>query len=214
MVLECPSSVFHLPINTPRTNPLPITDITQPRLPESSPMALVPRTYTGTGQGQGQLSNIFGDFDRQLSNFFDGRLNSFFDHFSRDLWNWNSPFPEFSFPLTNALSSFPPCDWSETPEAHIFIADIPGLRSEEMKVEVEDDRFLKISGQRNNDVEESGDGWYRSARSSGRFVQRFPLPENSKVDQVRASIEDGILTVTIPKGDVRRPEVRAIEFAE
>ncbi|XP_043706277.1 18.1 kDa class I heat shock protein-like [Telopea speciosissima] len=171
-------------------------------------MALVPRTYTG----EGQLSNTFDDFDRRLSNFFDRRLSSFFDHFSRDLWNWNSPFSEF--PLTNALSSFPPCDWSETPEAHIFIADLPGLRREEMKVEVEDDRILKISGQRNDDMEESGDGWYRAARSSGSFVRRFPLPENSKVDQVRASIEDGILTVTIPKGDVKRPEVKAIEFSE
>ncbi|XP_042493956.1 18.1 kDa class I heat shock protein-like [Macadamia integrifolia] len=177
-------------------------------------MALVPRTYTGQRQRQRQLSNIFDDFDHQLSNFFDCGLNSFFDHFSCDLWNWNSPFLEFPFPVTNAFSSFPPCDWSETPEAHIFIADVPGLRSEEMKVEVEDDRLLKISDQRNKDVEESGDGWYRAVRSSGRFVQRFPLPENSNVDQVRASIEDGILTVTIPKGDVRRPDVRAIEFSE
>ncbi|KAJ4958475.1 hypothetical protein NE237_025586 [Protea cynaroides] len=171
-------------------------------------MALVPRTYTG----QGQPSNIFNDFDRRVSNFFDRRLNSFFDNFTRDLWNWNSPFLEF--PLTSTFSSFPPSDWSETPEAHIFIADLPGLRSEEVKVEVEDDRFLKISGQRNNDVEESGDGWYRAERSSGRFVRRFPLPENSKVDQIRALMEDGVLTVTIPKGEVRRPEVKAIEFSE
>ncbi|ONK62125.1 uncharacterized protein A4U43_C07F610 [Asparagus officinalis] len=43
-------------------------------------------------------------------------------------------------------------------------------------------------------------------RSSGSFVRRFGLPEGAKVDQVKAAMEDGVLTVTVPKvGGGRRP---------
>ena len=90
---------------------------------------------------------------------------------------------------------------------------MPGLQKEELKVEVEDDRVLQISGERNVEKEDKNDTWHRVERSSGKFMRRFRLPENAKMDQIRASMENGVLTVTVPKEEVKKPEAKAIEIS-
>ncbi|XP_014507186.1 18.5 kDa class I heat shock protein [Vigna radiata var. radiata] len=150
-----------------------------------------------------------------------GRRSNVFDPFSMDVWD---PFKDF--PFNNSLyASFPEfsrqnsafvstrVDWKETPEAHVFKAEIPGLKKEEVKVEIEDDRVLQISGERNVEKEDKNDTWHRVERSSGKFLRRFRLPENAKVDQVKASMEDGVLTVTVPKEEVKKAEVKSIEIS-
>ncbi|URE32072.1 Hsp20/alpha crystallin family, partial [Musa troglodytarum] len=105
-------------------------------------------------------------------------------------------------------------DWKETPEAHNFKADLPGAKKEEVKVEVEEGRVLQISGERSKEEEEKNDKWHRVERSSGKFLRRFRLPENAKVDQVKASMENGVLTVTMPKEDAKKkPEMKSIEIS-
>ena len=104
-------------------------------------------------------------------------------------------------------------DWKETPEAHVFKADVPGLKKEEVKVEVEEGRVLQVSGERNVEKEDKNDTWHRVERSSGKFLRRFRLPENAKVDQVKAAMENGVLTVTVPKEEVKKPDVKSVEIS-
>ncbi|MCO5574205.1 hypothetical protein L7F22_027987 [Adiantum nelumboides] len=67
------------------------------------------------------------------------------------------------------------------------------------QVHVHEDGVLEISGEFKN-VEEKGPvTWHASERSNGRFARQVPLPDNVKVDDVKAAIESGVLTVTIPK---------------
>ena len=89
--------------------------------------------------------------------------------------------------------------------------DVPGLKKEEVKVEVEDGGILQISGERSKEQEEKNDKWHRVERSSGKFVRRFRLPV--KVEQVKAAMENGVLTVTVPKEEVKKPEVKAIDIS-
>ncbi|KAL2248867.1 17.5 kDa class I heat shock protein-like [Sesamum indicum] len=164
-----------------------------------------------------------------IPSVFGRRSNSVFDPFSVDSWDpfegwpFNSNFRQLS---DNLRSNFPSAssssetsafahamvDWRETPNAHVFKADVPGLRKEEVKVELEDDRILQISGERKREMEEKGDTWHRVERSSGRFMRRFRLPENAKVEEVKASMENGVLTVTVPKVEAKKPEIKSIDI--
>uniref|UniRef100_A0A6V7QWZ8 SHSP domain-containing protein n=1 Tax=Ananas comosus var. bracteatus TaxID=296719 RepID=A0A6V7QWZ8_ANACO len=85
------------------------------------------------------------------------------------------------------------------PEAHVFQADLPGLKKEEVKVEVEEGNVLRISGERTREQEEKTDTWHRVERSSGKFLRSFRLPDNAKTDEVKATMENGVLTVTVPR---------------
>ena len=151
-----------------------------------------------------------------IPSFFGGRRSSAFDPFSLDVWD---PFKDFPFPTSLSTASrensafvSTRIDWKETPEAHVFKADVPGLKKEEVKVEVEDDRVLQIRGERNVEKEDKNDTWHRVERSSGKFMRRFRLPENVKMDQIKASMENGVLTVIVPKEEIKKPDVKAIEI--
>jgi HSP20 family protein len=82
-----------------------------------------------------------------------------------------------------------------------------------VKVELEEDRVLQISGERNVEKEDKNDTWHRVERSSGKFTRRFRLPENVKLEAMKASMENGVLTVTVPKEEVKKPEVKSIEIS-
>ncbi|KAF7119786.1 hypothetical protein RHSIM_Rhsim13G0068500 [Rhododendron simsii] len=139
---------------------------------------------------------------------------SIFDPFPLDVWDPFRTFPQFpELSRENSAFATTRVDWKETPEAHVFKADLPGLKKEEVKVEVEDDRVLQISGERSVEKEEKDEAWHRVERSSGKFVRRFRLPENAKMDQVKAAMENGVLTVTVPKEEVKKPDVKSIEIS-
>ncbi|EXC07554.1 hypothetical protein L484_005861 [Morus notabilis] len=152
---------------------------------------------------------------------FGGRRSNVFDPFSLDIWD-----PFDGFPFTTSVANVPSMgqettsaiantriDWKERPEAHIIKADLPGLKKEEVKVEVEDGMVLKISGEKAREKEEKDDKWHRVERSVGKFMRRFRLPENCRTDQVRATMENGVLTVILPKEEEKKPDVMSVEIS-
>jgi HSP20 family protein len=84
-------------------------------------------------------------------------------------------------------------------------ADLPGLKKEDVNVEV-DDGMLAISGERCDEHEENRDDYYRSERSYGTFYRAIPLPDGVAGDQCSATFKDGVLEVTLaaPKQEQKR----------
>ncbi|GLJ51028.1 hypothetical protein SUGI_1086520 [Cryptomeria japonica] len=107
-----------------------------------------------------------------------------------------------------------PVDWLETDQAHIFKANLPGLKKEDVKVQVEDKCVMYISGECKKDEVNNNDKWHRLERPHGPFSRRFRLPGNAMLDQVKANMTNGVLTVTIPKAAESKPKVMPINISE
>ncbi|XP_050121460.1 18.5 kDa class I heat shock protein-like [Malus sylvestris] len=154
-----------------------------------------------------------------------GRRNNVFDPFSLDIWD---PFEGFGA-LANIPSSARETtaiantriDWKETPEAYIFKAYIvnkhlPGIKKEDVRLEVEDKKVLQIPGPKTRlsytHILTNGTS-QRVERSSGKLMGKVRLLENVKVDQVKAEMKAWVLIVTLPK-EVKTPNVERIEIIE
>ena len=90
-------------------------------------------------------------------------------------------------------------------------ADLPGLRKEDVNVEI-DEGAVTISGERREESEENREGYYRSERSYGRFFRAIPLPDGVNAEQVDASFKDGVLEVTLPAPKEPQRKARRIQI--
>jgi HSP20 family protein len=95
----------------------------------------------------------------------------------------------------------------------VICADLPGMKKEDVRVEVNDDALV-LEGERRQEYEQKEEGWYRSERSYGRFYRTVPLPEGTKPDQAKASFKDGVLEIVIPLPPPQQqaPKGRRIEI--
>ncbi|KAJ4960987.1 hypothetical protein NE237_020897 [Protea cynaroides] len=93
-------------------------------------------------------------------------------------------------------------DWFETPTAHIYKINVPGLGKDDIKVQVEDGNVLQIRAEGAKEESIGKDAvWHIAERGTlkGELVREIGLPENVKVDQIKAMVENGVLTVVVPK---------------
>ncbi|XP_028052715.1 26.5 kDa heat shock protein, mitochondrial-like [Camellia sinensis] len=99
----------------------------------------------------------------------------------------------------------------EHDECYKLRFNLPGLGKEALKITVEDD-VLTIKGEHKEEVEEgSDDEQYLSARSFGYFIDTcIVLPEDAKVDEIKAQMKDGVLTFIIPRIEKPKKEVKEV----
>uniref|UniRef100_A0AB38Z7F4 17.9 kDa heat shock protein n=1 Tax=Chrysanthemum morifolium TaxID=41568 RepID=A0AB38Z7F4_CHRMO len=110
-----------------------------------------------------------------------------------------------------------PADVKEYPNSYVFIVDMPGLKSGDIKVQVEDDNVLVISGERKREEEEKeGVKYVRMERRIGKFMRKFSLPENANIEKISAVCQDGVLTVTVeklPPPEPKKPKLIQVQVA-
>jgi HSP20 family protein len=98
----------------------------------------------------------------------------------------------------------PAVDLLEREDSLILKADLPGLSEDDVQIEVRDN-VLTIAGERSAEHADKQNGYYRVERSFGRFSRSLQLPEGVDADRIAASFDKGVLEVTIPKPEQRKP---------
>ncbi|CAH9083201.1 unnamed protein product [Cuscuta epithymum] len=112
----------------------------------------------------------------------------------------NSSAPSQTFVLDAKAMAATPADVKEYPNSYVFIIDMPGLKSGDIKVQIENDNVLTISGERKREADEKeGVKYVRMERRVGKFMRKFVLPENANLEKISAVCQDGVLTVTVEK---------------
>ena len=169
-----------------------------------------PSTTPVYGVGSGALNpfslmrRMAEDMDRMFDSFNLGRGFATLPTFGaeRELWRDRS----------SALT-----EWSPQVEAFrrdgklVVRADLPGLKKEDVKVEV-DDGVLTISGERRDERKEERDDYYRSERTYGQFYRAIPLPDGIDDAQVDATFKDGVLEVTFPAPKAEDRKAKRIQI--
>jgi len=135
-------------------------------------------------------------------------LNPAFEPFSlmRNLVRWD-PFRDFEFQGENS-AFMPSFDIKETADGYVFFADMPGIRQEDLDINLTGNR-LSITGKRERSAASEGENIFIAERSFGSFARTFSLPEGVDGNRVNAELKHGVLTLTVPKV----PEVQAKKIA-
>ncbi|MFI5372772.1 MAG: Hsp20/alpha crystallin family protein [Candidatus Eisenbacteria bacterium] len=116
---------------------------------------------------------------------------------------FNSILDRGSFGGALAPAFAPAVDIEETPEAFVFRADLPGIKLEDVKVNLMGDTLM-IRGERKQETADKKGNVHRVERVYGVFERTFELGKRVHGDQVKASYKDGVLEVRVPKAEDAR----------
>jgi HSP20 family protein len=133
----------------------------------------------------------------------------------RTLEDWPSvrwpSFARFAIPESAAWS--PKIDVFERDNRLVTRVDLPGMKKEDVSVEVTDGH-LALSGERKRETEEKKDNFYRNEREYGSFYRVVPLPDGVKLEDVKATFSEGVLEVSVPLPARPEANVRKVQIEE
>jgi HSP20 family protein len=127
--------------------------------------------------------------------------------------------PSFRWPTLGLFAAPEPIAWA--PKIDVFEkdgrlvtrVDLPGMKKEDVTVEVTDG-YLMLSGERKHEAEEKKDDFYRSEREYGSFYRSVPMPEGVKFEDVKATFTNGVLEVSVPMPAKQEPKAQKVTIEE
>ena len=105
---------------------------------------------------------------------------------------------------------YPAVDVLESKDSYLIRAELPGMKKEDIKVEVKDGTLV-LSGERKSEKPAEGVEYRHVERVAAKFWRSFSLPETAKQDGIEATYKDGILEIRVPKAEEAKP--RQIEIS-
>lgn len=146
---------------------------------------------------------------RRLSEDVDRLFDRMFGSFAPALGFSDEP----STGLASDVAWWPEIEVFERGGKLVVRADLPGLKKDDVDVEVRDNE-LRIRGERRTETEREEGRYYTQERSYGRFYRAIVLPEGANPETASATFENGVLTVEVEAPDSGQRRGRRIEVRE
>jgi HSP20 family protein len=120
-------------------------------------------------------------------------------------------FDDFFYPAANNSQARQGliCDFQDTESHYLFSFDIPGVKKEDLKIELKGNE-LHVSGERRDEHIDEKNGYRSSQRSYGSFSQSISLPPGVNVEDIETECQDGVLRIAVPKKEESRARQIAV----
>lgn len=141
------------------------------------------------------LWQISREMDRLMDSFFGGGLAG----------GGRAPALEPRFAMSSAWT--PQIEIRQRDDSMVIHIDLPGVKPEDVQIEATDDG-ISISGERQAQREEGERENRRTERTYGSFYRLIALPDGAQVDNVKASMHNGVLEVTVPLAQAKRRRIQ------
>ena len=130
---------------------------------------------------RGQLTRLHDEMDDLISSFFS---------------DWDQPF--FGY------RRWPAIDIAENEDDFVIKAEVPGCEADEIDISVHGNT-LTISGEKKQEEQKGGRGYYHVERSYGSFRRDLNLATDVDPEKIEATCKDGVITITVPKTEKAKP---------
>lgn len=137
------------------------------------------------------------------------QMTSELDRMFEDPWALRWPAPQHEI----AAVWSPKVDVFEKDNRMVTRIDLPGVKKDDVTVEVGDGQ-LKMFGERKNETTEKDKSFYRCERDYGSFYRAVPLPAGVKPEDVKATFDNGVLEVSVPIPAAAKPNGQKIPIQE
>lgn len=128
------------------------------------------------------------------------RFENFFEDFERGYFGQERSLADREPEM--AVDFSPAVDIEESENMFMISVDLPGLKKDEIKIDVNKET-LRIYGERRRAIKDEAKSYFE--RSHGRFVRNFTLPEAVDAENIEAHFEDGVLRIVLPKKEAAAP---------
>jgi len=144
-------------------------------------------------------------------------IDEWFDDMQRSFEDWMRPFfGGLALPTTELFGKegqrIPYADIAETENEYTVTAELPGIPKENIEVKVTDGNTVEITGHKTEEKKESHGQFIRQERSSSDFYRSFVLSEDIDTEKVEAKVENGVLTLRLPKKTPEGKRVKKVEI--
>ncbi len=128
--------------------------------------------------------------------------------------NFNEPFRTFDWSAPEATTAAwqPVVDIFEEPDAIRLVAEVPGVRPDDVKISVEGN-LLTVRGVKEQVAENKAEKVHRYERTYGAFERSFTLAASIDPNKIKATYALGVLTITLPKAETAKPHLIKVEVA-
>jgi len=110
--------------------------------------------------------------------------------------------------ITNIV--YPRTNIKDLKDSYVYQFDLAGIPKEDIKLTIDDNNILTLEGEKKESVEDKSKEYVKQEIFYGSFKKMIKLPENIIVDKLTTKYDNGILTLTIPKKELKKPKAKVI----